>query len=699
MALCSFAALLLAAAFVPADAGMTRLHSLRRDGRDELLADDAPADDDLPHVSAAMIAKGASNSSVPQVVVLPDAQDEKAADASLNVLGKQVMKLATSKGDAAKKPATAKVDLGTAANYVVLTKTGISTVPSSSITGNIGVSPIAGTAMTGFSFTADSSDDDLPHVSAAMIAKGASNSSVPQVMKLATSKGDAAKKPATAKVDLGTAANYVVLTKTGISTVPSSSITGNIGVSPIAGTAMTGFSFTAHESKECSTSSQITGCAYAPTDSPPTPAKLTTAVSDMERAYTDAAGRANTKGHNLGGGNIGGLTLTTGVYTFTTAILINTDVTFSGGADDVFILQTTGKLTQAASTKVILVGGAQAKNIFWQLADTVSVGASAVMQGILLAKTNVVFVTSSSLTGRVLAQTECALQKGGASAVMQGILLAKTNVVFVTSSSLAGGRVLAQTECALQKATITQPVDDVGKKNDPEASGVVDLGTAVNYVILTKTGISTVATSSIRGNIGVSPAPGTSMIGFSFTADASKEFSKSSQVTGFAYAPTDSPPTPAKLITAVSDMETAYTAASKRTDTQGTPLTGKVGGLILIAGVYKFHTAIIIDADITFHGGADDVFILQTTGSLMQAASTNVILAGGALAKNIFWQVEDIVSVGASAVMQGILLAKKKVVFMTSSSLKGRIFSQTEVALQMATITWPGDGEGDKDDK
>eukprot|EP00445_Apocalathium_hangoei_P007456 CAMPEP_0203865780 /NCGR_PEP_ID=MMETSP0359-20131031/15540_1 /ASSEMBLY_ACC=CAM_ASM_000338 /TAXON_ID=268821 /ORGANISM="Scrippsiella Hangoei, Strain SHTV-5" /LENGTH=237 /DNA_ID=CAMNT_0050783741 /DNA_START=85 /DNA_END=798 /DNA_ORIENTATION=+ len=225
----------------------------------------------------------------------------------------------------------------------------------------------------------------------------------PALALLAASINDAS---AVSKVDLGTAANYAILTKTGISTVPSST-----GVSPAAGTYMTGFSFTADSSQEFSTSSQITGSAYAPTDHTPTPAILTTAVSDMETAYTNASQRNNTQGYNLGDGNIGGMTLAPGVYTFGTDININSDITFSGGADNVFILQTTGALMQAASTNVILSGGAQAKNIFWQVEGTVWVGSSAVMQGILLAKNNVVFESSSSLTGRVLAQTECALQK------------------------------------------------------------------------------------------------------------------------------------------------------------------------------------------------------------------------------------------------------------------------------------------------
>jgi hypothetical protein len=220
----------------------------------------------------------------------------------------------------------------------------------------------------------------------------------------------AAAEGSVSEVNLGTAANYAILTKAGISTVPSSSITGNIGVSPAAGIYMTGFNFTADSSAKFSTSSQVTGFAYAPTDTPPTPAIMTTAVSDMETAYTDASQRANTRGYNIEVGNIGGMTLMTGVYTFTTPINISSDLTFSGGPDDVFILQTTGTLMLSDNTKVILMGGAQANNIFWQVAESVGVGKNAVMQGILLAKTSVVFETGSSLTGRILAQTTCTLQ-------------------------------------------------------------------------------------------------------------------------------------------------------------------------------------------------------------------------------------------------------------------------------------------------
>jgi hypothetical protein len=219
---------------------------------------------------------------------------------------------------------------------------------------------------------------------------------------------------AAATVNLGTAGNYAILTKTGISTVPASFITSDIAVSPIAATAITGLNLTLDVEGEFSTDSsgQVAGNAYAANYFDPTPATLTTAVSDMETAYTDATGRVNNDAAriNLEGGLIGGLTLTPGIYTFQVNINIATDVTLDGGSDDVFIIQTTGNVMQAANKKVNLLGGAQAKNIFWVVAGEVTFGAGAHMEGVLLVKTAATFITGSSLNGRVLAQTACALQ-------------------------------------------------------------------------------------------------------------------------------------------------------------------------------------------------------------------------------------------------------------------------------------------------
>jgi hypothetical protein len=215
-------------------------------------------------------------------------------------------------------------------------------------------------------------------------------------------------------VDLGSACNYAILAKSGsISAVPNSAVIGNIGVSPIASGALTGFALTMDSSGQFSTSSQITGKAFAADYKAPTPAILTAAVSDMEAAYTDAAARSTTDASrkNVGGGTIGGKTLTPGVYTFTVGININSDITFEGGVDDIFIIQTTTTLTQAANTQVILSGCVQAKNIFWQISTFASIGTNASMQGIFLVKEKADFEIGSSLVGSVLAQTAVNLDR------------------------------------------------------------------------------------------------------------------------------------------------------------------------------------------------------------------------------------------------------------------------------------------------
>jgi hypothetical protein len=192
-------------------------------------------------------------------------------------------------------------------------------------------------------------------------------------------------------------------------------ITGDIAVSPITAAAITGFSLIMDSGGQFSTASQVTGKVYAADYASPTPSKLTTAVSSMETAYTDAAGRIYTDDNsNLYAGNLGDRTLVPGVYTFDTYISIDTgtELTFDAENDPsaVFIIQTTGNVLQAANTKVILAGGAKAENIFWQVAGFVYVGAGAHMEGVLLAKTAVTFITGSSLNGRILTQTACTLQ-------------------------------------------------------------------------------------------------------------------------------------------------------------------------------------------------------------------------------------------------------------------------------------------------
>jgi hypothetical protein len=206
-----------------------------------------------------------------------------------------------------------------------------------------------------------------------------------------------------APVNLGTSLNYVILAKTAINNSPTSSITGDMGLSPAATSYITGLSLT--NSTGYATSSQVTGKLYAADMVSPTSSNLTTAVNDMNTGYNDAAGRPSPDFLELGTGNIGGRTLTPGLYKWTNNVTVPTNVTLSGGANDVWIFQVAGNMTVSSAVKFTLAGGAQAKNIFWQVAGTVNIGTTAHVEGVIISKTGITLGTGASLNGRALAQT------------------------------------------------------------------------------------------------------------------------------------------------------------------------------------------------------------------------------------------------------------------------------------------------------
>jgi hypothetical protein len=162
-------------------------------------------------------------------------------------------------------------------------------------------------------------------------------------------------------------------------------------------------------SNQFSTSSLVTGKVYAPGYAVPTPANMTAAVSDMQIAYTNAAGRTLPAATELGAGNIGGMTLAPGLYKWGTGVTIPIGVTLSGGANDVWIFQIAQTLTVSNGAHVTLSGGAQAKNIFWQVAGQTTLGTTSVFNGNILCQTAIVLNTGATLNGRALAQTAVTL--------------------------------------------------------------------------------------------------------------------------------------------------------------------------------------------------------------------------------------------------------------------------------------------------
>jgi len=227
-----------------------------------------------------------------------------------------------------------------------------------------------------------------------------------------------------------------------------------------------------------------------------------------------------------------------------------------------------------------------------------------------------------------------------------------------------------------------------------EASAV-PLGSAANYAILAKTGVSTSPISVVTGNVGLSPAARVGLTGWSESYDASDTFATSAQVTapGKLYA-SDlvGGTTTVDLTAAVGNMETAYTAAAGRTATSAATTnvgTGTLTSLTLAPGVYEWGTAVTIPTDLTLNGSATDIWIFKVAGTLDMAAAKNVILSGGAQAKNIFWQVSGAVTIGANTHFEGIILGQTSITLGNLASINGRLLAQTAIILDANTVKVP----------
>jgi hypothetical protein len=230
------------------------------------------------------------------------------------------------------------------------------------------------------------------------------NTYIAGIALLAVAGSAFAAGPGPAPVNLRSAGDFVILTKSGITDVPTSAVTGDVGTSPITGAA------------DLLTCTEVTGLVFSVNAAGPepcyikNPTKLTAAVLDMETAYEDAAGRSRPDFTELKRGDIGGLTLAPGLYKWSTTVSIPTDVTLSGSSNDVWIFQIAGNLNQSNGVTIHLKGGAQAKNVFWQVAGLSMLGTTSNFEGILLCKTLIVVQTHATVNGRLFSQTAVTLQ-------------------------------------------------------------------------------------------------------------------------------------------------------------------------------------------------------------------------------------------------------------------------------------------------
>lgn len=221
----------------------------------------------------------------------------------------------------------------------------------------------------------------------------------------------------------------------------------------------------------------------------------------------------------------------------------------------------------------------------------------------------------------------------------------------------------------------------------------IDLKSAGNYVILAGSEISNIPTSSITGNIGISPASASFITGFSMVYTTGEAHSTSAQVTGNIYASDYAAPTPATLTTAQGDLTTAYNNAAGRTSNDIVLISGNIGGLTLTPGLYKSSGSLEISSgDLTFDakGNANAVFIIQIASTLNTTSGRKVILAGGAQAANIFWQVGTSATLGTTSVFKGTIMADQSISMGTGASIEGRLLARiAAVTLEGNTLVKP----------
>ncbi|MFT5312748.1 MAG: hypothetical protein ACI8Z9_001229 [Paraglaciecola sp.] len=217
----------------------------------------------------------------------------------------------------------------------------------------------------------------------------------------------------------------------------------------------------------------------------------------------------------------------------------------------------------------------------------------------------------------------------------------------------------------------------------------VDLGFAGEFTILTKTGITDVYPSKIKGSVGTSPITGAALllecgevIGKVYTVDAAGPACKITN--------------PSMLTDAIGAMETAYRDAAGRTTDTATDTVefgaGEIGGSKLAPGLHKWSSRVSITTDLHLdaQGDSDAVWIFQIAGDLLQASAVSVTLAGDAKAENIFWQVAGGVTLGTTSHFEGVILSKTLIALNTGAAVNGRLLAQTAVTLQMSTVTEPG---------
>jgi hypothetical protein len=283
--------------------------------------------------------------------------------------------------------------------------------------------------------------------------------------------------------------------------------------------------------------------------------------------------------------------------------------------------------------------------------------------------------------------------KQGMTAINGGVTYSGTTATFTPTTTLAAGTSYTATMTTGAKSLkgnslAANSIWSFTTGGNISVLAVVNLGTSANYVILAKSEITNISTSAVTGDLGLSPAATSYITGFALTNATGH--ATSSQVVGQIFAADMAVPTPGNLTSAVDNMLTAYNDAAARPFPDFFELsTGNIGGKTLVPGLYKWTNTVTLPSDVTISGNATDVWIFQIAGNLTMSSAVRITLAGGALARNIFWQVAGQVTLGTTSHFEGVILSKTGITFQTGASISGRALAQTAVTLDGNAVTKP----------
>ena len=518
---------------------------------------------------------------------------------------------------------------------------------------------------------------------AAMVAAGLTYASMPAAVAAG----------AAADLNLGSAADFLVLAQSRVTNTGPTIVSGDLGVG--AGGAIVGFppgqiggqqhsgGLSTERALAAAESASVQGAALAPDESVP--------------------------------GDVDGRTFNPGTYHSSAALELTTTMTLDAGGDPnaVFIFQVDAAMNAAAGARVELVNHAQAAHVYWVVRDAAVLGAGSHFAGSILAGGAITTGEGAKIVGRALSQAAITLANNtytvtdviapvvtidggprGFSAQntveLSGTLTTSFTADTTVKVTIAGQVMTTTVRNGNGRWNVTTGyiedgtyslVASVTDRDGNKASarqvftagrnaGIIPLGTAATYSVLGQDGVTNTEETALSGDLGA--GAGALIIGFP---------------PGHANGSTDRGN--AKALKALDDMNLAYRDAEARTSTD--EFAGDQNGVTMTPGIHHTSEAFALTGTLTLDARDDPgaVFVFQIGAALNTAAASRIVLVNGALASHVFWQANGAVSTGADSTFVGTILGSAAVNIGARSTMVGRVLAAGLVTLGFNRIVNP----------